>query len=491
MRRARHSSRRLRPHLAKQFRSASLAPFASWPGPRLPLFAPVSFCLAGLAVLLGLFVPIVRIPEARAELLFPCLQSSECPPGTRCNWGLCEDSLFDVGAPLFQVSVLDMPDLSTSSGTRGLRERLAEAFAQALRQSGTFSAVRHGGAYPVDTLTLFKALDKGSAYVLSARLVTYDGSTGQVKISLVDAQSGAEVEPLGRVLALDADNPVKAAEEWVNAAVLYFTGRPGVLGVRLAVVRKMEQGVKEVFVLTYGRDDMRQITFDRTLSMLPAWTHDGRLAWTSYRDGAQKVVLEGLKDPFCAFEGLNSGIVWSRDGSTAAVTLSKDGDPDIYLLVGTTGEELARLTFSPGIDTSPSWSPTGTDLAFVSDREGTPQIFTMRASGEEQKRVTFAGFYNTSPNWHPFGPYVVYSSQLSTYQIFRLDLRTGETVQLTSGSGDSEDPEWSPDGRLIAYAYGRGKRQDIYVMNADGSNPRRLTSDEGPYYTPAWEILLR
>jgi len=450
-------------------------------------------CLLGLAAPLAawLRMPLPYVSAARAQLLFPCLDSAECPPGTRCNWGLCEDSLLALGTALFQVSVLDMPDLVTSAGTEGLRERLAEAFVQALRQSGVFEAVRHGGAFPVDTMTLFKALDKGSAYVLSARLTSYDGSTGQVKVALVDTESGREVLPLARSIAFDTENPARTAEEWVNAAVLHYTGRPGILGVRLAVVRKMQQGIKEVFILNYGRDEMRQVTFDRTLSMLPAWTHDGRLAWTSYRDGAQKVLLEGMDEPFCAFEGLNSGIVWSRDGSTAAVTLSKDGDPDIYLLVGTTGEELARLTFSTGIDTSPTWSPNGTELAFVSDREGTPQIFTMKSSGEEQKRVTSAGYYNTSPSWHPFGPYVVYSSQLSYYQIFRLDVRTGENVQLTSGSGDCEDPEWSPDGRLIAFVWHRGKRQDIYVMNADGSNPRRLTSDEGPYYTPSWEILLR
>ncbi len=465
---------------------------------RNPPWLPATLGILSLCWCLDLLsvVPLAHpaapgLAEARADLLFPCLDSGECPPGTRCNWGLCEDSLLSAGAPLFQLSVLDMPDLATSSGTQGLRERLAEAFAQALRQSGVFDATRHGGAFPVDTMTLFKALDKGSAYVLSGRLTAYDGKLGQLKVALFDTESGAEVTGLSKTLQFDSDDPSRAAEEWVNAAVLHFTGRPGVLGVRLAVVRKMQQGVKEVFVLTYGRDEMRQVTHDKTLSLLPAWTHDGRLAWTSYRDGAQKVLLEGWDDPFCAFEGLNSGIVWSRDGSTAAVTLSKDGDPDIYLLVGTTGEEFARLTYSPGIDTSPSWSPDGTQLAFVSDRDGTPQIFTMKASGEEQRRVTFQGVYNTSPNWHPFGPYVVYSSQLSTYQIFLLDLRTLEIVQLTSGSGDCEDPEWSPDGRLIAFAWRRGKRQDIYVMNADGSNARRLTSDDGPYYTPAWEILLR
>lgn len=458
---------------------------------RLAAWLALAWCL-GLVWIPGLSGGALSpVGRARADLLFPCLDSSECPPGTRCNWGLCEDSLLAGGPPLFQISVLDMPDLATTSGTQGLRERLAEAFAQALRQSGIFLAVRHGGAFPVDTMTLFKALDKGSAYVLSSRLTAWDGTAGQLRVSLVDTESGKEVTSLSRSLSFDSDDPARVAEEWVNAAVLQFTGRPGVLGVRMAVVRKMQQGVKEVFVLTFGRDDVRQVTFDRTLSLLPAWTHDGRLAWTSYRDGAQKVMLEGWDDPFCAFEGLNSGVVWSRDGSTAAVTLSKDGDPDIYLLVGTTGEELARLTFSPGIDTSPTWSPDGTRIAFVSDREGTPQIFTMKSSGEEQQRVTFQGVYNTSPSWHPFGPYLVYSSQLSTYQVFRLDLRTLEIVQLTSGSGDCEDPEWSPDGRLIAFAWRRGKRQDIYVMNADGTNARRLTSDDGPYYTPAWEILLR
>jgi TolB protein len=64
---------------------------------------------------------------------------------------------------------------------------------------------------------------------------------------------------------------------------------------------------------------------------------------------------------------------------------------------------------------------------------------------------------------------------------------TGQDRQLTDGPGDFESPVWSPDGRLILFTRESGRRQDLYVMNPDGSNQRTLTTDGGPYSTPAWE----
>jgi TolB protein len=70
--------------------------------------------------------------------------------------------------------------------------------------------------------------------------------------------------------------------------------------------------------------------------------------------------------------GINSSPAWSPDGRLLALTLSKDGNPEIYLLTLETGN-LRRLTTFAGIDTEPTWSPTGREIAFVSDRSGSAQ----------------------------------------------------------------------------------------------------------------------
>ena len=67
------------------------------------------------------------------------------------------------------------------------------------------------------------------------------------------------------------------------------------------------------------------------------------------------------------------------------------------------GADPRRTAGGRGIDTSPTWSPTGREIAFVSDRSGSPQVYVMDANGVGVRRLTFAGSYNDSPAWSPLG----------------------------------------------------------------------------------------
>ncbi len=429
--------------------------------------------------------------ELRAEVLFPCLTFDECPTGTTCNWGLCEDAMAPSVSRLFQISVVDMPDVTGQTGSAWLRKRFADTLAWYLDQSGLFGAIRHGAAYPIDTQAVFSALNKGSAYVIGGELVSFDGEEGEFRLNIIDAELLTTTSEFETSIVVSGSTMDEVLQKWVNAFVHRFTGRPGILGARLACIKKLGRGVKEVYVLSFGPNDLTQITFDRSLALLPSWTVDGRVAYTSYKDGSVKTYIQGVKEPFTAYPGMNSGLEWARDGSFAAVTLSKDGNPEVYLLEGTTGEERARLTFNEGIDTSPTFSPTGTRIAFVTDRDGTPQLYVMQADGSGKSRLTWSGTYNTNPDWHPFGQYIAYNGRSGgSFQVFLFDVKDGTSRQLTTGPGDCEDPDWSPDGRLIAYSRARGKTREIWVMNPDGSGKRALTED-GPFSSPVWEILPR
>ena len=442
------------------------------------------------AALLSLLIATTAVRGVDAQELFPCLASDECPGGMRCQWGLCLSGIILDTDVLFQFSVLDIPDLTLASGTLWLRNRIGDRLTQALNQTGLFRAVRHGGAFPLDTGTCFKAMERGSAYAISAHLGAFDEDGAVLNLEVFDTERGEMVVPLCGQLKFDASGRGlgKAVRRWANGAVEHFTGRPGILGARLACVRRLEQGVKEVFVARYGETEMRQVTEDRSLALLPSWTVDGRVAFTSYRDGRPQIYLEGVEEPVVAFEGMSTGLEWSSDGSVAAVTLSKDGNSEIYVLEGTTGEVRARLSYHPGIDTSPSWSPDDSRIAFVSDREGTPQLFVMNADGTGKERLAVPGGYNTSPDWHPFGPHLVYAGRSGgEFQVFRLDMANGNVAQLTHGPGDAEAPSWSPDGSLIAFVWRRKAAQNIYVMKPDGSGLRQFTFDDGPYFAPVWE----
>jgi TolB protein len=95
------------------------------------------------------------------------------------------------------------------------------------------------------------------------------------------------------------------------------------------------------------------------------------------------------------FKGLNGAPAFSPDGTKLAMVLSKDGNPEIYVLdLASQPRKLRRLTRHYGIDTEPSWSADGESIIFTSNRGGQPQIYSMSLKDLEVERLTFEGDYN-------------------------------------------------------------------------------------------------
>ena len=145
-----------------------------------------------------------------------------------------------------------------------------------------------------------------------------------------------------------------------------------------------------------------------------------------------------------------------------------------------------RLTHTPAIDTAPAYSPTGREIAFTSDRGGSPQIYIMDAEGLNVRRVSWSGSYNDSAAWSPNGARLAYASRIEgRFDLVVLDLSSDRVTRLTWGEGNSENPRWAPDGSHIVFASDRAGTYDIYTMRPDGSDVRRLTRG-GNCYSPDW-----
>lgn len=157
--------------------------------------------------------------------------------------------------------------------------------------------------------------------------------------------------------------------------------------------------------------------------------------------------------------------------------------------------------FSPVYDTSPVWSPDGTKIAFISNRNYTFAIYVMNADGSNARHVAEV-LEPADPAWSPDGSKIAFSAGI------RLTVGTNEPVtniyvvngdgsgltQLTRDSGRNESPTWSPDGKQIAFTSNRDAvgQPKIWVMSADGSNQREIpnnaiTKSSGYYdLDPAW-----
>jgi len=291
----------------------------------------------------------------------------------------------------------------------------------------------------------------------------------------------------------------KMMQRFADELLDQLTGVRGVAETRLAFLTQTEYG-KEMYAVDFDGHNLNQVTDEKSVVLSPDWSPDGRtIVFTSFRDRNPDLVLVAAtgkrRKTLLKLPGLNSAPAWSPDGSQISLALSKDQNTEIYIL--NRWNELRRLTRNLSIDTSPTWSPDGKQIAFTSDRIGTgrPQIYIMDAkSGDARgvQRISIDSSYNDNPAWSPDGEKIAYTSRVGqVFQIRIYFLKTGKTINFTSGPGSKEEPSWSPDGRFLAYRVTQKGGSSIYIKGMNGKPARRLTRLPRGGFSPAWSPYPR
>jgi TolB protein len=268
----------------------------------------------------------------------------------------------------------------------------------------------------------------------------------------------------------------------------------GITKTRIAFVSD-RSGHKEIYVMDYDGSNVYPLTSIRNIAIMPAWAPDGqKIAYAAWRGAGRPanieiVSLAGQRLTFTQNESVtNSTPSWSPDGGSVAYS-SGAGGTDIYA-ADWNGRSARRLTSTPQIDTSPFWNPaTGRQIAFVSRRSGTPQIYTMESDGTNVQRVINDGGDAENPAWSPDGRLIAFAWQRSGsgyFDIYIHNLATGRNTQLTQNAGNNERPSRAPDGKHIAFQSNRTGTTQIYSMLADGKRVRQLTSTGRINEGPAW-----
>ena len=182
------------------------------------------------------------------------------------------------------------------------------------------------------------------------------------------------------------------------------------------------------------------------------------------------------------------------DDSAGVIVFASDrADNNAELWLATAdGRSVRRLTTSRDAnDRAPTLSPDGRMIAWERELSSgggdvsAVEIWTMRADGSEARAVVRNGSFNRSPSWAPDGSIVYASRVTGSDQIWRV-APDGTTERLTTGAAADQFPRVSPDGSRILFQSNRGLDFDVYVMNADGSGVRNLTSRPGDDRFPAW-----
>ncbi|QQS47871.1 MAG: PD40 domain-containing protein [Acidobacteriota bacterium] len=280
-------------------------------------------------------------------------------------------------------------------------------------------------------------------------------------------------------------NGREMAHQFADQIVRILTGQDGIASSKIAYINN-----REVFLVDYDGYGSRQFTRDNSIALFPSFSPDGRrLAYVSYRSGYPNVVIrgeDGLILGSTQFRGTTTSPSVSPDGRIAFAS-SKDGDSMEIYVAGSDGSGARRLTRTrKAVNISPRWNPrTGQEIAFISDRGGSPQIYLIGADGTNERPLLTLGGQMDSPSWSPDGRFIAFTwdGGGGAFNIHLVDVASRQVVRLTR-EGRNESPAWSPDSRHIAFQSNRTGRWQIWSMHIDGSDQRQITRTGGR--TPSW-----
>ena len=187
---------------------------------------------------------------------------------------------------------------------------------------------------------------------------------------------------------------------------------------------------------------------------------------------------------------------WSPDGASIVFTSERDGNGEIYRMTGT-GTGVTNLTNNPGeTDNLASWSPNGTQIAYTVSSSG-GSLWKMATNGTGKVSVVLGvGYVDSDPDWSRDGLRLAFETNRTIlpvegnqYDVWAVDATgTGEVVLTNAVPGTDQDPSWSPTRDEILFTTTRHgvTNAEIYLMNADGTNLRRMTDHPGTDASASW-----
>lgn len=246
----------------------------------------------------------------------------------------------------------------------------------------------------------------------------------------------------------------------------------------------------------------------------------GSILFDSNRSGTDEIfVIEADRSNLrqlthVSRKGVTSRVpAWSPDGSSIVFASNRSGLlADLYIM-DSNGRNLRQLTATPVIsESNPAWSPDGPHIIYsaqtyrsatagrASPVDSAAHIWIIKVDGSDARPLTRGSSRNIRPAWSPYGTAILFSSDRHAapnphffgrddgdLEIYRMDLNGSNVRRLTNHAGTALGAKWSPDGQQIAFhRFVAGGASDILVMNADGSEPRNLMRGRFSAGRPTW-----
>ncbi len=184
---------------------------------------------------------------------------------------------------------------------------------------------------------------------------------------------------------------------------------------------------------------------------------------------------------------------WSPDGTRLAY-VSFEGDNSAIYVQDIIQGTRARVSARAGINSAPAWSPNGRYLALTLSAGGSPDIYLMDTGTRNLKRLTSGSSIDTEPCWMPDGKSLLFTSDRSGGpQVYEISINGGKANRITFEGTYNAAPDISPDGRFLTLVNNSGNGFRIAVMDMQNKAMRVITNgslDEGPSYAPNGSMII-
>ena len=184
---------------------------------------------------------------------------------------------------------------------------------------------------------------------------------------------------------------------------------------------------------------------------------------------------------------------WSPTGGQLAYVSFESRKPVVYVHNVATGQRRLIANFR-GSNSAPAWAPDGRSLAVTLSRDGGSQLYTIDANGGEPKRLTQSGSIDTEPHYSPDGRNIYFvSDRGGAPQVYRMPASGGNAERVTFTGGYNISPSISPDGRWLAYISrinGFFKLQLMELASQTVTSITDTTADENPSFAPNSRLIV-